>query len=113
MRITHLPTGIVVTCQNERSQHKNRDVAMKLLRSKLYQLEVDKRQEDQEKLEGEKKDIAFGSQIRNYVLHPYRLVKDTRTKFERTDIDAVLDGDIDDFIKEFLLYKKGVSVART
>ena len=83
VRITHLPTGIVVTCQNERSQHKNRDVAMKLLRARLYQLEVEKRQEAQEKLEGEKKDIAFGSQIRSYTLQPYQLVKDVRTGFEK------------------------------
>jgi peptide chain release factor 2 len=103
VRITHLPTGIVVTCQNERSQHKNRDVAMKLLRSKLYQLEVEKRQEDQEKLEGEKKDIAFGSQIRSYVLAPYRLVKDLRTGVETGNVDAVLDGKLDDFVIAQLL----------
>src|SRR6202022_993604 len=78
VRITHLPSGIVVTCQNERSQHKNRDVAMKLLRARLYQLEIEKRQEEQQKIEGEKKDIAFGSQIRSYVMQPYQMIKDLR-----------------------------------
>lgn len=107
VRITHLPTGIVVTCQNQRSQIQNRQVAMKVLRSKLYELEIEKRQAETAELEANKQDISFGSQIRNYVLHPYRLVKDTRTKFERTDVEAVLDGDIDEFIKEFLLFKKG------
>ena len=106
VRITHLPTNIVVTCQNQRSQIQNRAVAMQVLRSKLYELELEKRRADTADLEATKMDISFGSQIRNYVLHPYRLVKDTRTKFEVTDVDAVLDGDIDDFIKEFLLYKK-------
>jgi peptide chain release factor 2 len=106
VRITHLPTGIVVTCQNQRSQIQNRSVAMQVLRSKLYELELEKRRSETADLEANKMDISFGSQIRNYVLHPYRLVKDTRTKFEVTDVDAVLDGDIDEFIKEFLLYKK-------
>ena len=107
VRITHLPTNIVVTCQNQRSQLQNRVVAMKVLRSKLYELELEKRQAENAELEANKQDISFGSQIRNYVLHPYRLVKDTRTKFERTDVESVLNGDIDDFIKEFLLFKKG------
>ena len=106
VRITHLPTNIVVTCQNQRSQIQNRAVAMQVLRSKLYELELEKRMSDSAELEATKQDISFGSQIRNYVLHPYRLVKDTRTKFERSDVETVLDGDIDDFIKEFLLYKK-------
>jgi len=106
VRITHLPTNIVVTCQNQRSQIQNRAVAMQVLRSKLYELELEKRRADSAELEANKMDISFGSQIRNYVLHPYRLVKDTRTKFEVTDVDAVLDGDIDQFIKEFLLFKK-------
>ena len=106
VRITHLPTGIVVTCQNQRSQIQNRAVAMQVLRSKLYELELEKRRAETADLEANKMDISFGSQIRNYVLHPYRLVKDTRTKFEVTDVDAVLDGEIDDFIKEFLLFKK-------
>ena len=106
VRITHMPSGIVVTCQNQRSQIQNRAVAMQVLRSKLYELELEKRRADTAELEATKMDISFGSQIRNYVLHPYRLVKDTRTKFEVTDVDAVLDGDIDEFIKEFLLFKK-------
>jgi len=106
VRITHIPTNIVVTCQNQRSQIQNRAVAMQVLRSKLYELELEKRRSETADLEASKMDISFGSQIRNYVLHPYRLVKDTRTKFELTDVDAVLDGDIDEFIKEFLLYKK-------
>lgn len=80
---------------------------MQVLRSKLYELELEKRRQETAELEANKQDISFGSQIRNYVLHPYRLVKDTRTKFEVTDVDAVLGGEIDDFIKEFLLYKKG------
>lgn len=106
VRITHLPTGIVVTCQNQRSQIQNRAVAMQVLRSKLYELELEKRKAETADLEAGKQDISFGSQIRNYVLHPYRLVKDTRTKFEKTDVEAVLDGAIDEFIKEFLLWKK-------
>jgi peptide chain release factor 2 len=109
VRITHLPTNIVVTCQNQRSQLQNRTVAMNVLRSKLYELELEKRKSDSAELEASKQDISFGSQIRNYVLHPYRLVKDTRTKFERSDVDVVLDGDIDEFIKEFLLAKKSLS----
>ncbi len=106
VRITHLPTNIVVTCQNQRSQIQNRAVAMQVLRSKLYELEIEKRKAGTAELEATKQDISFGSQIRNYVLHPYRLVKDTRTKFEQTDVETVLDGDINDFIKEFLLLKK-------
>lgn len=107
VRITHLPTGIVVTCQNQRSQIQNRAVAMQVLRSKLYELELEKRREGAAELEAGKMDISFGSQIRNYVLHPYRLVKDTRTKYETADVDSVLDGEIDEFIQEVLLYKKG------
>ena len=112
VRITHLSTGIVVTCQNQRSQIQNRQVAMKVLRSKLYELELEKRQAETAELAADKQDISFGSQIRNYVLHPYRLVKDTRTKFERTDFEAVLNGDIDDFIKEFLLVKKTGEISK-
>jgi len=108
VRITHLPTNIVVTCQNQRSQIQNRAVAMQVLRSKLYELELEKRLADSAELEATKQDISFGSQIRNYVLHPYQLVKDTRTKFEKSDVEAVLAGDIDEFIKEFLLFKKGI-----
>jgi peptide chain release factor 2 len=102
VRITHLPTGIVVTCQNERSQHKNRDVAMKLLRARLYQLEVEKRQDEQKSIEGEKKDIAFGSQIRSYVLQPYQLVKDLRTGTEVGDVQRVLDGDLSELVDAYL-----------
>ena len=102
VRITHLPSGIVVTCQNERSQHKNRDVAMKLLRAKLYQLEVDKRKDEQTKIEGEKKEIGFGSQIRSYVLQPYQMVKGLRTGYEVGDVQRILDGDLDGFVEAFL-----------
>lgn len=103
VRLTHLPTGIVVSCQNQRSQHQNREMAFKILRSRLFELEMKKKREELAKIEASKMDISFGSQIRNYVLHPYRLVKDTRTKFEVSDVDAVLDGDLDPFIKEYLL----------
>jgi len=106
VRITHLPTNIVVTCQNQRSQHQNRDVAMKVLKSRLYELELEKKQAETNKLAATKRDISFGSQIRNYVLHPYRLVKDVRTKHESSNVDAVLGGDLDDFIKEYLLSKR-------
>ena len=109
VRITHEPTGIVVTCQNQRSQLQNRAVAMQVLRSRLYELEMEKRRAETAELEDNKQDISFGSQIRNYTLQPYKLVKDTRTKFEQSDVDGVLDGKIDDFIKEFLLFKKGIN----
>jgi peptide chain release factor 2 len=102
IRITHLPTGLVVTCQNERSQHKNRATAMKILRARLYDLEMRKRDEEQAQREGAKKEIAWGSQIRSYVLHPYRMVKDHRTGHEVGDADRVLDGGIDPFIEAFL-----------
>ena len=106
VRITHLPTGTVVACQAERSQHKNRELAMKMLRSKLYDLEISKRQAETDKLDETKKDISFGSQIRSYVMQPYRLIKDHRTKFEVGDVDRVLDGDIDPFIRSYLMAKK-------
>ncbi len=109
VRIIHLPTGIVATCQNERSQHRNRDMAMKVLRSKLYELELEKRREESRKLEDSKGDIAFGNQARSYVLHPYRLVKDHRTRVEVGDADRVLDGDIGAFIKAFLLSRRASS----
>ena len=109
VRITHLPTGTVVQCQNERSQHRNRDTAMKFLRSRLYELELRKRREATQKLEDSKGDIAFGSQIRSYVLHPYRLVKDHRTKVEMGNADAVLDGDLDPFIKTYLASRRAVA----
>jgi peptide chain release factor 2 len=105
VRITHLPTGLVVQCQNERSQHRNRDSAMKVLRARLYDLRSKEQQEKMDKLGGEKKDIAFGSQIRSYVLQPYQLVKDHRTKVEVGDVNRVLDGDIDVFIKTYLMQK--------
>src|SRR6266498_3390339 len=106
VRITHTPTGIVVQCQNQRSQHQNRAVAMQVLRSRLYELELEKRKAETAELEANKADISFGSQIRSYVLAPYQLVKDTRTKLERGNVDAVLAGNIDDFIKAYLLAKK-------
>ena len=106
VRITHLPTNIVVQCQNQRSQHQNKAVAMQVLRSRLYELELEKRKAETAELEANKADISFGSQIRSYVLAPYQLVKDTRTKLERGNVDAVLGGDLDDFIKAYLLSKK-------
>lgn len=106
VRITHLPTGIVVQCQNERSQHKNKATAMKVLMARLYELEKKKKMEKKEKLEDAKSDIAWGNQIRSYVLHPYRMVKDLRTKVEIGHVDRVLDGDIDEFIKSNLLLRK-------
>ena len=102
VRITHLPTGIVVQCQNERSQHKNKDVCMKVLRARLFEVEVDKKKADSKAIEDSKLDIAFGSQIRSYVLQPYRLAKDTRTKVEVGDVDRVLDGDLEPFMKAYL-----------
>lgn len=105
VRLTHIPTGIVVTCQNERSQHKNKAVAMKVLKARLYDLEMKEKEKKMEDLVGDKKDIAWGSQIRSYVLQPYRLVKDHRTGLEIGNVDAVLNGDIDRFIKEFLKTK--------
>jgi peptide chain release factor 2 len=102
IRITHLPTGIVVQCQNERSQHKNRATAMKMLKSRLYELEKEKQAEDVEARSGEKRDIAWGSQIRSYVFHPYKLVKDLRTDYETSNVDAVMDGELDDFVDAYL-----------
>ena len=106
VRITHIPTGTVASCQNERSQHKNREMAMKMLRSKLYELELEKKRAESKKLEDSKLDIDFGSQIRSYVLHPYRLVKDHRTKVEVGDVDRVLDGDLRPFIRAYLLMRR-------
>jgi peptide chain release factor 2 len=106
VRITHIPTGIVVACQIERSQHKNREMAMKMLRSKLYDLEMQKRREQTDKLDETKMDISFGSQIRSYIMQPYRLIKDHRTKFSVGDVDRVLDGDLDPFIRSYLMAKK-------
>ena len=101
VRITHLPTGLVVTCQNEKSQLKNKETAMKILRSRLYELEQEKREAEIDALRGEKRQISFGSQIRNYVLYPYQLVKDVRTGIETGDVNGVLDGDIDEFVIGF------------
>ena len=107
VRITHLPTGTVAQCQNERSQRRNRDVAMKILRSRLYELELEKKQEEARKLENSKLDINFGSQIRSYVLAPYRLVKDHRTKVEIGDVDRVLDGDLSPLMRAYLIARRG------
>ena len=105
VRLTHIPTGIVVSCQNERSQHKNRAQAMRVLKSRLFDLRMKEQQARLEQLGGEKRDIAFGSQIRSYVLHPYQMVKDHRTKEQVGDVNRVLDGDIDVFIKSYLMKK--------
>ena len=105
VRITHLPTGIVVSCQNERSQHKNRAQAMKVLRARLFDLKTKEQQAKLEQIGGEKRDIAFGSQIRSYVLQPYQLIKDHRTKMDVGDVNRVLDGDLDGFIKTYLMQK--------
>jgi peptide chain release factor 2 len=106
VRITHIPSGIVVACQMERSQHKNREMAMKMLRSKLYDLEIQKRRDETDRLDETKMDISFGSQIRSYIMQPYRLIKDHRTKFSVGDVDRVLDGDLDPFMRSFLMAKK-------
>lgn len=105
VRITHLPTGIVVHCQNERSQHKNKAMAMKILKSRLYDLELQKQREAKDQIHKEKKEIAWGSQIRSYVLQPYRMVKDHRTNCEMGNVDAVLDGDLNRFIQEYLAHE--------
>ncbi len=106
IRLTHIPTGVVVQCQNERSQHRNKDTAMKMLVARLYSLEKEKQAEQQEDLHGDKKGISWGSQIRSYVLQPYRLIKDHRTDVEMGNVDAVLDGNLDMFIKAYLLWAK-------
>ncbi len=105
IRITHLPSGIVVQCQNERSQHRNKDMAMKMLMARLYEKEKKEQAEAQENLHGDKKEISWGSQIRSYVLQPYRMIKDHRTNQEEGNVDAVLDGRLDPFIKAFLLWQ--------
>ncbi|MGE0174440.1 MAG: peptide chain release factor 2 [Oligoflexales bacterium] len=105
VRMTHIPTGVVVACQTQRSQHQNRDQCWKLLKSKLYEKEMEERRKKQEAIEGEKSDIGWGSQIRSYVLHPYKMVKDHRTELESHEPDEVLDGDLDSFIKQWLLKK--------
>lgn len=107
VQLTHKPTGIVIICQVDRSQLANKERAMKLLKSRLYQLEVEKKNNERDKAEANKKAIDFGSQIRNYVLHPYKLIKDNRTGVERTDVQNVLDGDLEDYIKAYLLHGEG------
>jgi peptide chain release factor 2 len=109
VRITHLPTGIVVQCQNERSQHKNKAAAMKVLKARLYELEQRKKREKIDKLEDTKTEIAWGNQIRSYVLHPYKLIKDMRTRLETSDTEGFLDGNLDDFIKASLIFRKSAS----
>ncbi len=106
VRITHFPTGIVVSCQNERSQHKTRERAFKILRSKLFEYELEKKKEATKQIEDSKLDIDFGSQIRSYVLQPYRMIKDHRTKYEVGDVDRVLDGDLDGFIRAYLQMRR-------
>ncbi|MDX1906340.1 MAG: peptide chain release factor 2 [Bacteroidia bacterium] len=103
VRVTHIPTGIIVACQVERTQGRNRELALQMLKSRLYQMELDKRNAERDKVEAGKKSIEWGSQIRNYVLHPYKLVKDVRTGTETSDAQGVLDGDLDDFIKAYLM----------
>jgi len=107
VRITHIPTGIVAACQNERSQHKNKDRAMSMLRSKLYENELEKKRAATKKIEDSKLDIDFGSQIRSYILQPYRLIKDHRTKMEVGDVDRVIDGDLQPFIRAYLQMRRG------
>ncbi|GAB4296571.1 MAG: peptide chain release factor 2 [Myxococcota bacterium] len=113
VRITHYPTGIVVACQNERSQHQNKATALRLLKARLYELEEQKREEERKTIGGEKRAIAWGSQIRSYVLHPYRMVKDLRTGVETGKVDAVLDGELDDLIQSYLLQMGGKSVGES
>jgi peptide chain release factor 2 len=107
VRITHLPTGIVVACQNERSQLRNRDTALRILKARLYELAERKQREEMAELTGQKKEIAFGSQIRSYTFHPYQLVKDHRTGLEIGNVDAVMDGDLEALIKAYLLAARG------
>ena len=105
IRVTHIPSGIVTQCQTQRSQHKNKDQAMKVLKSKLYQLEIEKQKQSKKELEGEKMDIGWGSQIRSYVFHPYNMIKDHRTKFEVGNIKSIMDGNLDEFMYSYLLDK--------
>jgi peptide chain release factor 2 len=104
VRITHMPTGVVCQCQNQRSQLKNKNIAMKILKSKLYELKLNENKEEKNKLNDLKKDISWGSQIRSYVFHPYQMVKDHRTKYETSNIDSILDGNINEFIRKYLLF---------
>ncbi|MBC7364281.1 MAG: peptide chain release factor 2 [Candidatus Aminicenantes bacterium] len=111
VRITHLPTGIVVQCQNERSQHQNKATAMKLLKARLYEIEKKRKREKIDKLEDMKSEIAWGNQIRSYVLHPYKMIKDLRTRVETGDVERILDGDLDEFIKASLVMRKKEALA--
>jgi len=108
VRITHGPTGIVIQCQNERSQHKNKVTAMRVLKARLYEMEREKRRKEVEKLYGEKKEIAWGSQIRSYVMHPYSMVKDHRTKYETSNVNRVMDGALDPLMESYLKWKASV-----
>jgi len=110
VRITHIPTNIVVTCQNERSQHKNKAAAMKILKSRLYEHEQNIRNEERTHLESTKTDIGWGNQIRSYVMHPYKMVKDIRTKYETGNVDSIMDGDIDAFIRSYLMFNSGMKI---
>ncbi len=112
VRLTHLPTGIAIACQNERSQHRNKATAMKILKSRLYELELDKRRQEEDALHAQKKEIAWGSQIRSYVLQPYRLAKDHRTNFEVGNVEKVLDGDLDDFVESYLIQEGSGSTSK-
>ncbi len=103
VRLKHAPSGLIIECQQERSQIQNKEKALKMLKSKLYQIEVDKRNVERDKIEGTKMRVDFGSQIRSYVLHPYKMIKDLRTNYERSDVQNVLDGDLNDYIKAFLM----------
>ena len=107
VRITHIPSGLVVTCQTERSQHQNKAIALRILEARLLKLEMAKRDEERAKLKGERIDAGWGSQIRSYVLHPYKMVKDHRTDYQTSNPDAVLDGDIDDFMTAYLRSRIG------
>lgn len=108
VRITHVPTGVVVTCQSERSQHKNKAHAMKILKSRLYELEIEKKNEEKQKLESTKTEIGWGNQIRSYVMHPYKMVKDLRTRHETGNVDSVMDGGLNPFIRAYLLHTAGI-----